>query len=295
MPGRPEMRSRDEYLQALNDEGAKAKEGLDDQHELGQVEYLLAAAADTVQITPGGQLEPDQVTGLSTRADGQSAAEGHRPSWSKGGGKPPPADPEWRQLPPRRRPTKGPLESRNWLDRHRDGWNPGHTGIRPTARRADSQTPRRASCGDSAIPPRAGIADHWRMATPRHLLVDPANECDSTSCSRCVRRAFLWRRRRVRPARLLPPPRLARGAPQADRAVLRGRRVRLTSTWCCATTRSPTGAGPTRRWRGAGSEAFPPTERGEVVEALKPERRELILDDPGHVARARCTLGLDVA
>ena len=42
-----------------------------------------------------------------------------------------------------------------------------------------------------------------------------------------------------------------------------------------------------RRW----VEAFPPTERGEVVEALKPERRELILDDPGRVARARCTLG----
>lgn len=51
----------DEYLQALHDEGAKAKEGLEDQHELvGQVDYLLAAAADTVQITPGGQLEPDQ-------------------------------------------------------------------------------------------------------------------------------------------------------------------------------------------------------------------------------------------
>ena len=42
-----------------------------------------------------------------------------------------------------------------------------------------------------------------------------------------------------------------------------------------------------RRW----VEAFPPTESGEVVGALKPERRELILDDPGRVARARCTLG----
>ena len=42
-----------------------------------------------------------------------------------------------------------------------------------------------------------------------------------------------------------------------------------------------------RRW----VEAFPPTERGVVVEALKPERRELLLDDPGRVARARGTLG----
>ncbi|MCE2461426.1 MAG: hypothetical protein J4F38_11680, partial [Pseudomonadales bacterium] len=38
-------------------------------------------------------------------------------------------------------------------------------------------------------------------------------------------------------------------------------------------------------------EAFPPTERGAVVEELKPERRELLLDDPKRVARARCTLG----
>ena len=42
-----------------------------------------------------------------------------------------------------------------------------------------------------------------------------------------------------------------------------------------------------RRW----VEAFPPTERGVVVEALKPERRELILDNADRVARARCTLG----
>ena len=29
------------------------------------------------------------------------------------------------------------------------------------------------------------------MATPRHLLVDPENECDYHLVSRCVRRAFL--------------------------------------------------------------------------------------------------------
>ena len=38
-------------------------------------------------------------------------------------------------------------------------------------------------------------------------------------------------------------------------------------------------------------EAFPPTEHGAVVEELKPERRELLLDDPKRVARARRTLG----
>ena len=39
-----------------------------------------------------------------------------------------------------------------------------------------------------------------------------------------------------------------------------------------------------RRW----VEAFP---RGEVVEALRPERRELTLDNPGRVRSAQCTLG----
>ena len=38
-------------------------------------------------------------------------------------------------------------------------------------------------------------------------------------------------------------------------------------------------------------EAFPPSERGTVVEALKPERRELMLGDPDRLTRARRTLG----
>ena len=38
-------------------------------------------------------------------------------------------------------------------------------------------------------------------------------------------------------------------------------------------------------------EAFPPTAHGEIVQALKPERHELMLGDPDRVARARCTLG----
>ena len=39
--------------------------------------------------------------------------------------------------------------------------------------------------------PRARIADHWRMATPRHLLVDPVNECDYHLVSRRYERGSL--------------------------------------------------------------------------------------------------------
>jgi len=75
-------------------------------------------------------------------------------------------------------------------------WNCGHTRFRPTRSavdfpRADANVSH-AGHGDSAITPRARIADHCRMATPRHGLVDPANECDYHLVSRCVRRAFLW-------------------------------------------------------------------------------------------------------
>ena len=38
-------------------------------------------------------------------------------------------------------------------------------------------------------------------------------------------------------------------------------------------------------------EAFPPTERGAVVEERKAEARELLLDDPERLTRARRTLG----
>ena len=52
----------DQYLQALNEEIAKAREDLENQPEEleGQAEYLLEAAAETVLITPGGRLEPDR-------------------------------------------------------------------------------------------------------------------------------------------------------------------------------------------------------------------------------------------
>ena len=42
-----------------------------------------------------------------------------------------------------------------------------------------------------------------------------------------------------------------------------------------------------RRW----VDAFPPTEKGKVVEERKPEARELLLGDPERLFRARRTLG----
>ena len=38
-------------------------------------------------------------------------------------------------------------------------------------------------------------------------------------------------------------------------------------------------------------DAFPPTEKGEVVEERKAEARELLLGNPGRLFRARRTLG----
>ena len=51
----------DQYLRALNEEIARAREDLEGQPEEleGQEEYLLEAASKTVLITPGGRLEPD--------------------------------------------------------------------------------------------------------------------------------------------------------------------------------------------------------------------------------------------
>ena len=134
------------------------------------------------------------------------------------------------------------------------------------------------------------------MATPRHLLVDPENECDYHLVSRCVRRAFLcgvdeYTGRDCSHRRTWLVERLRQLAPcfavdvyaftvlsNHFHLVLRHDPL-AHRDWCDEEV----------AWRWF--EAFPPTERGAVVEDLKPERRELLLDDPKRVARARCTLG----
>ena len=52
----------DRYLQVLNEEIVRLREDLENQPEEleGQAEYLLEATSQTVRITPGGRLEPDQ-------------------------------------------------------------------------------------------------------------------------------------------------------------------------------------------------------------------------------------------
>ena len=134
------------------------------------------------------------------------------------------------------------------------------------------------------------------MATPRHLLVDPANECDYHLVSRCVRRAFLcgvdeYDQRDYSHRRGWLVERLGRIAPcfavDVFAYTVLSNHFHLVLRHDPLAGRGWSDEEVARRW----VEAFPPTERGEVVEALKPERRELILDDPGRVARARCTLG----
>ena len=115
------------------------------------------------------------------------------------------------------------------------------------------------SHGQRLSRPRTRLRDHWRMANP------------ATSAGRSRQRVRLpprvalrppllpVRRRQARPTRLLPPPRLARRAhapargPASPSTSTPTPCSATTSTWCCATTRSPTATGPTRRSPGGGS------------------------------------------
>ena len=134
------------------------------------------------------------------------------------------------------------------------------------------------------------------MATPRHLLVDPENECDYHLVSRCVRRAFLcgvdehdgrdYSHRRpwlVERMRQLAPC----FAVDVYAYTVLSNHFHLVLRHDPLAHRGWTDEEVAWRW----FEAFPPSEQGAVVEELKPERRELMLGDPKRVARARCTLG----
>ncbi len=134
------------------------------------------------------------------------------------------------------------------------------------------------------------------MATPRHLLVDPENECDYHLVSRCVRRAFLcgvdehdgrdYSHRRtwlVERMRQLTPC----FAVDIYSYTVLSNHFHLVARHDPLAHRDWSDEEVAWRW----FEAFPPAERGAAVEELKPERRELMLGDPQRVARARRTLG----
>ena len=134
------------------------------------------------------------------------------------------------------------------------------------------------------------------MATPRHLLVDPVNECDYHLVSRCVRRAFLcgfddYTGRDCSHRRDWLVERLRRLAPcfavDVYAYTVLDNHFHLVLRHDPLAHRDWSGDEVAHRW----VEAFPPTERGAVVEELKPERRELLLGDPKRLARARRTLG----
>ena len=134
------------------------------------------------------------------------------------------------------------------------------------------------------------------MTTPRHLLTDPENECDYHLASRCVRRAFLcgvdeFTHRDCSHRRTWLVERLRQLAPcfavDVYAYTVLSNHFHLVLRHDPLAHRAWYDEEVAWRW----VEAFPPTEHGAVVAELKPERRELLLDDPKRVARARRTLG----
>ena len=134
------------------------------------------------------------------------------------------------------------------------------------------------------------------MATPRHLLVDPVNECDYHLVSRCVRRGFLcgvddYDNRDYSHRRAWLVERMRQLAPcfavDIYSYTILGNHFHLVLRHDPLAHRDWADEEVAWRW----FEAFPPSQRGAVAAELKPERRELMLGDPDRVARARRTLG----
>ena len=134
------------------------------------------------------------------------------------------------------------------------------------------------------------------MTTPRRLLVDPVNACDYHIVSRCVQGAFLCGR----------DPRTGRDCSHRKQWLVD--RIKLLAccfavevyAYCIMSNHFHLVArhDPLARWRWSDEEvarrwvdAFPPKEKGEVVEERKAEARELLLGDADRLFRARCTLG----
>ena len=153
-----------------------------------------------------------------------------------------------------------------------------------------------AESGRSSID-SAGSAGHDAgMTTPRRLLVDPVNACDYHLVSRCMQGAFLCGRDR------------RTGRAYSHRKQWLVERIKLLAccfavevyAYCIMSNHFHLVAryDPLACWRWSDEEvarrwvdAFPPKEKGEVVEERKPEARELLLGNPGRLFRARRTLG----
>ena len=163
---------------------------------------------------------------------------------------------------------------------------------KPRERRADVARESETSAIDTARSDR----DDAPMTTPRRLLVDPVNACDYHLVSRCVQGAFLCGRDR------------RTGRDYSHRRQWLVDRIKLLArcfaveiyAYCIMSNHFHLVAryDPLACWRWSDEEvarrwvdAFPPTEKGEVVEERKPEARELLLGNPGRLFRARRTLG----
>jgi len=173
-------------------------------------------------------------------------------------------------------------------------------GVEPTRPRASvAQSLHTISYhdhGDLPIFSALSDGDHCRMTTPRHLLVDPAHECDYHLVSRCVRGALLCgvdalTGRDCSHRRAWFIERLEQLAPCFAVDVYShsvfSNHFHLVVRHDPLASRGWSDEEVAWRW----SDVFPPSEHGAVVQARKPELRELMLGDSNRIARARRTLG----
>ena len=134
------------------------------------------------------------------------------------------------------------------------------------------------------------------MATPRYKLVDDAIALSYHVVSSCVRRAWLCgqdkrtgkdysHRKRWLVERMLALARCF--AVEIDAYAVMSNHFHLVVHYDPKACESWSPEEVAARW----VEAFPPKERGVVVEERKAEARELLLGDPGRLTRARQTLG----
>ena len=134
------------------------------------------------------------------------------------------------------------------------------------------------------------------MATPRYKLVDEEHACCYHLASRCVRRAWLYgddpltgRNCSHRKEWLIDQMRsLARCfAVEIFGYAVMANHFHLVLYYDPKACESWSDEDVATRW----VDAFPPKEGGQVVEERKAETRQLMLDDPERLERARRTLG----